>query len=126
MQGPVITSEESFSQFAHPCASNYFLGRRGVSRSGGNCISAAAAPFFIRFAEMWNAKCGMRNSRRHGRSMTAVAALLFVAATASLFGCHPVAAHRTDGLNARIDFITPNPDIAKAESGERKPESFKF
>ena len=111
-------------------AISFYLGRRGVSRSGGNCISAAAAPFFIRFAEMWNAKCGMRNSPAAcGRFITAAASLVFVGAAVSLFGCHPVAAHRTDGtngtdgLNARIDFLTPNPDIAplqSPEAGDRK------
>ena len=114
MQGPVLTERVSFSQFAFECASNFLpCGRRGVSRSGGNCISAAAAPF----------SCATMR-----RLLPAVAALLFVAATASLFGCHPVAAHRTDGIdgkNARIDFLTPNPDVPvlKAEAGKLKAEN---
>ena len=93
-------------------AISFYLGRRGVSRSGGNCISAAAAPFFPATGIL--------------RFITAAASLVFVGAAASLFGCHPVAAHRTDGTdgtNARIDFLTPNPDIAPLqgpEAGDRK------
>ena len=86
-------------------ALSFYLGRRGVSRSGGNCISAAAAS---------------SNSHRHGRIITAAAVVLMGAAAAvSFFGCHPVGAHRThgtngtDGTNARIDFVTPNPDVAE-------------
>ena len=43
------------------------------------------------------------------RCIAAAAALVFVAAAVSLFGCHPLAAK-----SARpIDFVTPNPDIPK-------------
>ena len=94
MQGPVITSEESFSQFAIECASRFFgLGRRGVSSSGGNCISAAAASSY---------------SLRLGRILTAASVVLMCATAAvSVFGCYPVAVKRA----RTIDFVSPNPDI---------------
>lgn len=81
-------------------ALSFYLGRRGVSRSGGNCISAAAAP-------------SLPAPVLAGFIATAAAVLMCAAAAVSFFGCHPVAAKSTAHTEVRppIDFVTPNPDV---------------
>jgi len=45
--------------------------------------------------------------------------LLFVAAAASFFGCHPVGGlTRSHEGTKEIDFLTPNPDVPTVEVAE--------
>ncbi len=58
-----------------------------------------------------------------GRNSALAAVSLFAAASVILFGCHPLQSTALTAQRPPVDFLTPNPDIAKAESGNGKPES---
>ena len=101
-----------------PTLLSFYLGRRGVSRSGGNCISAAAAALLF---------CAMLFGCRAERAAGAHASCVHGAASVprNLPSWHP--ARMPDVPHAgsvrsharapsRVDFVTPNPDVAETAS----------
>ena len=95
---------------------------RSLGTSLVGCTTVRLRGFFLNLGGNGKARGGVFAAPRSyfwGRGsafITAAAAVAFLAAAVSLFGCHPLAANRADGTNgtygrAAIDFVTPNPDV---------------